>query len=65
MGCRCNERRAALAKTTRAIAARDGQALADQLKFIATSTAQDLQAVGSTLKQQAQAARARLMQRRR
>jgi hypothetical protein len=65
MGCRCNERREALAMTGKAIVAGDGHAIAEHAKFIANSAVQDLKAAGGVLKQQAQAARARLMQRRR
>lgn len=42
MGCRCNERRQAIFKTITAVKEGDGQAVASQLQFVATSTVEDL-----------------------
>lgn len=60
MGCRCNERRVALNRTTEAIAEGDVQTAAEQTVFVVKSAAQD---AASAFRQTVAAAKSRLMRR--
>jgi hypothetical protein len=65
MGCRCNERRAAIARAVQAAKTGDGEItdlVKKELAFVATTTAQD---AASTFRASVAAAKARLSFRRR